>query len=219
MKLIGKPFVSFREMETKFNKVRKELTGMGLLYDRSALDDVDCIYEVLSKDGFAAFVGAMGLYRFISDGDGNIHIPALYFAGLLPSRYEDRQILDVIRHEFGHALADRYERHFRGSPFRPAFGANYGETKVFKRVSWEDRYVTEYATDSTQEDFAETFMLFMKYKGKLPARYRGKCAIEKKWDAVRQIIKEISVLAAKESRRADLSSRRVECRTVAAKRV
>ena len=200
MKLIGKPFVSFREMEAKFNKVRKELTGMGLLYDRSALDDVDCIYEVFSIDGLAAFAGVMGLYRFISDGDGNIHIPALYFAGLLPSVYEDRQILDVIRHEFGHALADRYERHFRGPPFRPAFGANYGEMKVFKHGSWEDRYVTEYATDSTREDFAETFMLFMKYKGKVPARYRGKRAIEKKWDAVRQIVKKISVLAAKESR-------------------
>lgn len=210
MKLIGKPFVSFREMETKFNKVRRELTGMGLLYDRSALDDVDCIYEVFSKDGLAAFVGAMGLYRFISDGDGNIHIPALYFAGLLPSRYEERKILDVIRHEFGHALADRYEKHFRGSPFRPAFGANYGETKVFKRGAWEDRFVTEYATDSTREDFAETFMLYMKYKGKLPARYKGKCAIEKKWQAVRQIVKEVSVLAAKESRHHGTCSRRGE---------
>ena len=60
--------------------------------------------------------------------------------------------------------------------------------------------MTEYATDSTREDFAETFMLFMKYKGKVPARYRGKRAIEKKWDAVRQIVKKISVLAAKESR-------------------
>lgn len=199
MKLIGKPFVSFREMEAKFNKVRRELTGMGLLYDRSALDDVDCYYEVLTKDGLAAFVGAMGLYGFISEGDGDIHIPALYFAGLLPSVYEDRKILDVIRHEFGHALADRYEKYFRGSPFRPAFGANYGETKVFKRGAWEDRYVTEYATDSTREDFAETFMLLMKYKGKLPARYRGKRAIEKKWNAVRQIVKGISVLVAKES--------------------
>ena len=200
MKLIGKPFVSFREMEMKFNKVRKELMGMGLLYDRSALDDVNCYYEVLSKDGLAAFVGAMGLYGFISEGDGDIHIPALYFAGLLPSVYEDRQILDVIRHEFGHALADRYQRLFRGSPFRSAFGANYGETKVFKRGAWEDRFVTEYATDSTREDFAETFMLFMKYKGKLPTRYSGKRPIEKKWRAVRQIVKEISLLAVKESR-------------------
>lgn len=46
----------------------------------------------------------------------------------------------------------------------------------------------------TQEDFAETFMLYMKHKGKMPAQFRGKRAIEKKWRAVARIVREIAAL-------------------------
>ena len=33
----------------------------------------------------------------------------------------------------------------------------------------------------TQEDFAETFMLFVKHKGKIPARFAKRTVIRKKW--------------------------------------
>ena len=57
---------------------------------------------------------------------------------------------------------------------------------------WEERYVSEYATDSTQEDFAETFMLFVKHKGKIPARFAKKPAIRKKWKTVAEIVKRVA---------------------------
>lgn len=44
----------------------------------------------------------------------------------------------------------------------------------------------------TQEDFAETFMLFVKHKGKIPAKYAKKPAILKKWKAVAEIVKRVA---------------------------
>ena len=39
----------------------------------------------------------------------------------------------------------------------------------------------------TQEDFAETFMCYMKYKGKLPAKWSDNRAIRAKWSFIDDI--------------------------------
>lgn len=184
-------FTSFSEMEAAFNKVRKELEKLGLLVDGSPLDGVECYHERFSLGGLSGFRGCMGFYDF---KDRNIHVPAFYPPGLFPMWYGERQMLDVLRHEFGHALADRYAKFFRGGIFKTAFGASYGEKKVFDGEDWESEYVSKYATTATQEDFAETFMLYMKHKGKMPVRYSGKRAIGKKWKTVGRIIREIAAL-------------------------
>ena len=187
--LVEKVFVSMEEMEKAFNKVRAELQNMDLLFEGSRLDKVDCYHERFSAGALYGLV-AMGFY---DPRDQNIHIPAAFPPGLFPW-LQDREIRDVIRHEFGHALADKYRKFFRGGIFKAAFGASYGEKKVFDGEKWSDEYVTEYASTMTQEDFAETFMLYMKYKGKMPARYRGKRAIEKKWETVGQIVKDVAAV-------------------------
>jgi len=168
---LNKVCVSPAEMETAFNKVRRELEKMELLFDGSSLDAVDCWSELLSLGGLSGFGGVMGYYDF---DDMDIHVPVLYPAGFLPRWYEERNILDVLRHEFGHALADRYRKFFRGGVFKAAFGASYGEKEVFEGGDWKEGYVSEYATTNTREDFAETFMLYMKYKG---ARANFQCNV------------------------------------------
>lgn len=45
---------------------------------------------------------------------------------------------------------------------------------------------------ATQEDFAETFMFFMKHKGEIPAKFAKKPAIQKKWKAVAEIVKRVA---------------------------
>ncbi len=177
-------------MEKSFNKVRKELEKTGLVFDGSRLDKVDCYHERLSLGGLGGFGGVMGFYN---PTDGNIHIPAVYPIGLCPLLAE-REISDVIRHEFGHALADNFRKFFCGGVFKDAFGAAYGEINVFIGGDWAEGYVSRYAAKCTQEDFAETFMLYMKYKGRMPIRYRGKCPIEKKWNTVGQVISGIAAL-------------------------
>ena len=187
-----KIYVSFAELEKAFNRVRGELEGLGLLFEGSRLDKVDCYYEGLSLGGLAGCVGIMGFYN-PNKGDKAIHIPAVFAAGLFPW-WDGREILDVIRHEFGHALADRFGKFFRGGIFKEAFGASYGEKKVFDGEDWSDEHVSEYASSMTQEDFAETFMLYLKHKGRIPAKFRGKRVIAKKWKAVARIVRSISAM-------------------------
>ena len=188
---LEKAYVSFGALQKAFDKVRKEMEGRGVLFEGSRLDEVNCYHERFSVGGLTGFIGWMGFYDF---KDRNIHVPAFYPAGLFPMWYGERKMLDVLRHEFGHALADRFKKFFCGGVFKEAFGASYGTKKVFAGGDWTNEYVTEYATTATQEDFAETFMLYMKYKGKMPARYLGKRAIGKKWKTVGRIIREIAAL-------------------------
>ena len=101
----------------------------------------------------------------------------------------------MLRYEFGHALADLYPGALKkGGVFRAAFGGAYGEAPAEECVAdgWGDRYVSEYATSMTQEDFAETFMLFMKHRGEIPAKFAKKPAIRKKWKAVAEIVKRVA---------------------------
>lgn len=182
-------YVSFEETERAFNRVRRELQGLDLLFAGSRLDGVDCYHEQFSLGALYGLVGAMGFYDF---EDQCIHIPAFFPAGLFPQWYGERQLLDVLRHEFGHVLADKYRKFFRGGIFKEAFGKSYGTWKVFDGDDWSAEHVSSYATTDTREDFAETFMLYMKYKGKMPARFRGKRAIVKKWKTVGRIIREIA---------------------------
>ena len=46
-----------------------------------------------------------------------------------------------------------------------------------------------------QETFAETFMLFVKHKGKIPAKFARLPAIRKKWQAVAKIVKAVAAAA------------------------
>lgn len=191
--MIAKRYVSFETVEAAFNTVRKELREIGLLSCGSSLDKVNCFHERLSIYGlWHGFCGnAEGLYGNAKE-DQDIHIPAVTRSGLWNG--DHRVIRDDVRHEFGHALADKFKNFFRGGIFKGAFGASYGGKKVFKGGDWTNEYVTEYASKMTQEDFAETFMLYMKHKGKMPARYLGKRAIMKKWKTVGRIIREIAAL-------------------------
>ena len=102
---------------------------------------------------------------------------------------------DVFRHEFAHAIVDFYPGAVsRGGTFRAAFGGACGAEPAERRgvPGWEERYVSEYATKSTEEDFAETFMLFVKHKGKIPAKFARRPAIRKKWKAVAEIVKRVA---------------------------
>ena len=189
---MSKIYTSYDEMCRAYNKVRTELGNLGVLWDGSRLDGVGCTYLTLAP--IAALAGYMGLYQ---PREKIIEFPSVYlpFEALWKDLGAKANALDVIRHEFGHALADLYPGALKkGGVFRAAFGGSYGGTPAEKRGvdGWEERYVSEYATSATQEDFAETFMLFVKHKGKIPARFARKPAIRKKWKAVAEIVKRVA---------------------------
>lgn len=189
---MSKIFTSFETVSRAYNKVRNELIEFRALWDGSKLDEVGLTYLPFAP--ISALGGYMGFY---DPNTGEIEFPSVYLP--IQSLWRDlgtkANALDVIRHEFGHALADLYPGALKkDGTFRAAFGGSYGEEPAEERGvdGWEESYVSEYATSATQEDFAETFMLFVKHKGKIPAKFARKPAIRRKWKAVAEIVKRVA---------------------------
>ena len=189
---MGKIHTSYETVSRAYHKVRMELWDLRVLWDGSKLDQVSCTY-----DSFALIppvVGIMGLYYPAAKA---IKVPAWYLPimALFMELSPKNAAIDVLRHEFAHALADLYPRALSdGGLFKKAFGGAYGTNpaKGTDPDDWEDRCVSGYAATATQEDFAETFMLYMKHKGKVPTKFAKKPAIRKKWKAVAKIIRRVA---------------------------
>jgi len=187
-------YTSFETVSRAFNKVRTELWNLGVLWDGSKLERVPCVYNPFAP--LAALGGTMGWYD-PKKGRQWIEFPSVYLP--IEALWKDlgakANAPDVFRHEFAHAIVDFYPGAVsRGGTFRAAFGGACGAKPAERRgvPGWEERYVSEYATKSTEEDFAETFMLFVKHKGKIPARFARKPVIRKKWKAVAEIVKRVA---------------------------
>lgn len=124
-------------------------------------------------------------------GNGNICIPAVSFsrlAGLFTGRYVS--LRDVLRHEFGHALADTHRGLIRSAQFKEVFGAAHSAD-----VSWEydpKYHVTEYAAEGgPAEDFAEVFMLYVKHKGAMPSHISSP-PIKRRWRFIHKLRTAVS---------------------------
>lgn len=177
-------YVSQDELNKAFNKVRRELAAMGVLDEGSPLDEVDAY-----NDYFDILSGIGGIMGYCYE-NGDIYIPHLFPAALVGYK---RNVVDVLRHEFGHALADRYQKYFQGV-FKEAFGRKYDDKPAVEEdeADWADKYVSAYARTASREDWAETFERYMKYKGKIPAKWAKKPVIRKKWNAVKTIVERVA---------------------------
>ena len=134
---MSKIYTSFDEMSRAFNKVRGELADLGVLWEGSRLANVDATYLTVAP--IAALAGYMGLYQ---PETKEIEFPSVYlpFEALWKDLGAKANALDVIRHEFGHALADLYPGALKkGGVFRAAFGGSYGGTPAEERGvdGWE----------------------------------------------------------------------------------
>ncbi len=122
-------------------------------------------------------------YGWFKEKD-DIYIPSLTGAQLsdLIHGYHTR-LADVLRHEWAHALADRRPSIVRSRRFRDAFGGHY---QTMEPVDDYDPslHLTSYAATCPCEDYAETLHYYLRHKGRLPVRLRGKPAIEKKWQFI-----------------------------------
>lgn len=96
---------------------------------------------------------------------------------------------DVLRHEFAHAIADTHRGLFRSAFFSDSFDAAH-----HWNFEWEydpDHHVSEYAATAPAEDFAETFMLYVRHAGALPAGH-ATAPIRRKWKFIHRLSDAIS---------------------------
>lgn len=102
-------------------------------------------------------------------GDGSIRIPAVSLLRVAEKLTGETRtsLRDVLRHEYGHALADTHRGLFRSRQFSEAFGVAHESEYALEYDP--DHHFSEYASTDGSEDFAEVFMLYVKHGGRLPA--------------------------------------------------
>lgn len=118
-------------------------------------------------------------------GSGDINIPAISLCKFQEMfGYEVVSLGDILRHEYGHAVADMHRGLVRSRRFTQAFGKPHereGELEYDPEI-----HISTYAATNMMEDFAENFMYFVRHKGKLPAKF-NRPAIAARWDFIREL--------------------------------
>ncbi|NMB74748.1 MAG: hypothetical protein GYA21_06415 [Myxococcales bacterium] len=165
--------ITLSRLNRAVSRVQDELIRHGFWDD--TLSDVDVYLVPLGT--------ALGWQ--LNDGSGEIRIPLASLSRLGEVfRGCYTPLADVLRHEYGHAIADTHRGLFRARRFSSAFGATYQND-----TEWEfdpECHVSEYAAKSACEDFAEVFMLFLRHRGRLPQKFDTP-TIRDKWKFVREL--------------------------------
>lgn len=188
-----------------YNKVREELREVGLLVEGRYLDDICCRWHIDPAALFDRECARVyddevpGLYSWFGFEPGTIYV---FAAAPLEAYVRGGTLVDVVRHEFGHAWAWRDRPFFRRRWFRDTFGANYeaapwGEPGDFH----PDEYVSEYATCQAKEDFAETFMVFLRDRRSLSRKHRHRPGLYRKLKAVEAAVAEAAATRVGSARR------------------
>ena len=183
---------SYEDTDIAFNKVRNELFSLGILTKK--IDDVDVEWQewalgaLINLKWIISYgLGSPSVMGFCTE-QNRIYVPEFAWN-------RNVSVLYVLRHEFGHAYANAYPRLFSSRDFKKSFGDKYGDYAVYDDTCyWKEYCVSDYAATSTQEDFAETFMYYLKHKGRIPKFYKKNAYIESKWNFINIMIDKISAL-------------------------
>lgn len=121
---------------------------------------------------------------------GHVEIPSCSLLRLLCTAvgYQPLSVRQILRHEYGHALAYQYRRLMRSRLFSNAFELHHEKEQASEYD--EEKHVTVYAATRPYEDFAEVFAEYVKYQGDIPAYYATP-AIRRKWDFVRRLCSQV----------------------------
>jgi len=157
--------VTFRQLETAYLSVQRELDRAGLWDGRTRLMKTEVIWCWLPPPGVWDALGFFVdedslLFRLFGYEPGDIYVPKWV---LLHGPWQNRGSLrDVLRHEFGHALAFYHPGPTRRCrAFREAFAARYDECWSEPPGDRKD-FVSAYAMTGPAEDFAETFACWLR---------------------------------------------------------
>lgn len=161
-------------------QVRREMRALSLWQDHLA--------QVQIRHGW--FAVALG-YQWYGDRSddrvaGDVVIPRFSLTRVWEriSGQKRTSLVDLVRHELAHAFADLHGGWFRSKVFSKAFGRPHDAVAP---VNYHpEEHLSAYAATSPCEDFAETFMTFVRHRGVLPKRFDTE-AIRRKWDFVNDL--------------------------------
>lgn len=172
--------------------VQGELHAIGLWHEECRLLEVEVYWcplpQITMYDALGFFThGASTLDRLLGYEAGHIYIPAFVLSHFF---WQSRGSLrDVIRHEYAHAFAHHHPKLIiKSKEFESVFGGNYYSEAPSEME--DAAYLTEYAKTMPMEDFAETFMIYVRKKGVLPSTFNNKKLI-RKWKFIAKAIKQI----------------------------
>jgi hypothetical protein len=191
-------------LERAFNRVRQELCDVGLLADGIYLDRIDRTRSLVPAIKAMGWVydRELGFWRrLFGFREGIIYVP---FNASVSARVPGQTLLDVVRHEYAHAWAWVDRRWFRGRWFRDAFRARYDDVweetedaawtkltkrSLFGRSPFWTEFVSAYAMVRPAEDFAETFMYYLRYRRSL-ASFRNRPGVYRKLRAIGHAVQQ-----------------------------
>ena len=166
---------------------QKELFHAGFWNEGGRLQQTEVYWcrfpQITVPDALGFFVAQSHfLHSIVGYEVGHIYIPKWV---LWHGRRQQRGSLrDILRHEYGHAVAHYYPALINGKRFQEVFGGKYNDDDFSE--DWDGDFVSDYATTCPMEDFAETFMVFLRTKGSLPLRFATP-SIKKKWKFIRDM--------------------------------
>ena len=185
--------VSKEQLDRATILVQTELAGMGLWNERSRLLKTEVFWcrfpQITAPAALGFFLHGSNVWdSLIGYEDGHIYIPQWV---LLHGPWQNRGSLrNLVRHEYGHALAHEYPQLIqRSARFVDVFGGRYYDGDF--PDDWDSDFVSDYASTSPCEDFAETFALYLQKGGILPDGfdYPG---IRRKWKFIRDAARIIA---------------------------
>ena len=161
--------ISITRLSRAFNVVRDELREVGLLDDGVYLDQIELVRSPLPSIwtmGYCFHNGVTWL-RLVGYQPGTIYIPI----NAPVERSSGYTLADVIRHEFGHAWAWLDRKRIDGVP------------------APEEDFVSEYAMTRPAEDFADTFMTYLRHRRNL-SRFKNQPGLYRKLRAIEVLVRD-----------------------------
>ncbi len=177
--------ISITRLSRAFNVVRDELREVGLLDDGVYLDQIELVRSPLPSIwtmGYCFHNGVTWL-RLVGYQPGTIYIPI----NAPVERSSGYTLADVIRHEFGHAWAWLDRKRIDGPWFKRAFGERYGFPDGVPAP--EEDFVSEYAMTRPAEDFADTFMTYLRHRRNL-SRFKNQPGLYRKLRAIEVLVRD-----------------------------